>query len=404
MANSRKAALSSLPPLIIDTQPHKIFMAEEHVGSWNSAPAIMNAITRRPFRHWTRIVTVAFILLAGYLSLDFLSGFRGSPYLAPAGGEISAPEPPPTLSVNLVLASTQKDNLDWAHIVSIPNANMKLVPYVADDPNAPYHPPENKGNEAMIILTYLYEFYDDLPDISIFTHSSDSVWHNEEIFDLRIAPALDVLDLDEVVRRQYVNLKVSGYNGCPAWINTSITADSDGYSGLKEEEPFMKEIFEENFPGDPVPEIFGSACCSQFAVTKEAIRSKPREQYQRHRDWILNQQYPDNISGRLWEHLWAYIFLGRAVECPIEYKNLCRQYHICFESQADYERWTQMEKERLEYEMKKNDPDASKPVLEESTDRAMENTKFIIGNMKQGAITRGKSASLREKIAGDLPN
>jgi Protein of unknown function (DUF3431) len=369
-------------------------MAEmtEQAGVWNSA-AIMNAITRRPFRHWTRGLAVAFIIVVGWLSLDLYSGFRWSPYHAPPAAEPLKP-PPPT--VNLVLATTHADDLTWASNITI--ANMQTIPYVADDSNATYHPSANKGNEAMIILTYLYEFYDSLPDISIFTHSSDSAWHNDEIFDKRIAPALDLLDLDEVIRRQFVNLKISGHNGCPAWINTSI-GFSEGLSGLKQEEPYMKEVFEANFPGDPVPEIFGSACCSQFAVTREAIHRAPKEQYMRHIQWLLDQKYPNNISGRLWEHLWAYIFLGRAVECPEEYKNLCRQYHICFESARDWEHWNDLEKKRLEYEEKKNDPDAPHPVLEEADTRAHENEKFVITNMREGAVTRGKSRLLREKVA-----
>ncbi|TVY55608.1 hypothetical protein LCER1_G003210 [Lachnellula cervina] len=384
-------------------------MAEEQVGRRASAPAFLNAITRRSFRHWTRAVSVAFILVAGFLSLRFFSsGVHETPYLSSlTAGETStstntsAPEPPPNLSVNLVLASTKKDDIAWAHNVSISRADLKLIPYVADDPNAPYHPPKNKGNEAMIILTYLYEFYDDLPDISIFTHSTDFAWHNEELFDRRISPALDVLDLDEVVRRQYVNLKVSGHNGCPAWINTAITSiSSPGYSPYREEEPYMKEIFQENFPGDDVPPIFASACCSQFAVTKEMIRAKPREQYLRHREWLLNQQYPNNISGRLWEHLWAYIFLGRAVDCPVEYMNMCRQYHICFETQQSYERWVALEQEHIQYDERKNDPDLPNP--DEASVKDMENKKFVIANMKEGALTRGKSASLRAKIVGDL--
>lgn len=184
--------------------------------------------------------------------------------------------------------------------------------------------------------------------------------------------------------------------------------ESENYSKLKEEEPFMKEVFEANFPGDPVPEIWGSPCCSQFAVTKDAILAVPRAQFLAHIQWLQSQNYPNGISGRLWEHLWQYIFLGTAVECPVEYKALCRQYHICFETAEEWERWNGMEKERLEEQGKyeehmKEHPDDDRTSEEaKKADREREVHRFVIANMKAGAVTRGKSVVLREKVAKDL--
>jgi hypothetical protein len=59
----------------------------------------------------------------------------------------------------------------------------------------------------MMYLTYLYEFYDKLPDISIFTHGLDWPWHIDGALEYGTAYAIEHLDLDEVRRRQYMNFE-----------------------------------------------------------------------------------------------------------------------------------------------------------------------------------------------------
>jgi hypothetical protein len=81
----------------------------------------------------------------------------------------------------------------------------------------------------MMYLTYLYEFYDKLPDISIFTHGSDWFWHIDGVLEYSTAYAIEHLDLDEVRRRQYMNLRISWLRACPNWINTSVAIWSEGF-------------------------------------------------------------------------------------------------------------------------------------------------------------------------------
>lgn len=35
--------------------------------------------------------------------------------------------------------------------------------------------------------------------------------------------------------------------------------------------------------------------------------------------------------------MWQYLFLGKAVGCPLEHKAYCRLYHICFGGREEYE-------------------------------------------------------------------
>lgn len=308
-------------------------------------------------------------------------------------------------SVNLVLATMSYQTYEWTSKITVPNA--QLVPYVVDKPDAPFHTPENKGHEAMVYLTYLYEFYDDLPDITIFTHGQDGAWHMDGILEWSTAYAINNLDLDEVFRRQYVNLRISWENGCPDWINTTISAHSAEYDpGLKGEEIMMKSSFQQIFPNTTAPELLAQPCCAQFAVTKEAIRSVPRERYQESVKWLQKTNMEDNYSGRVWEHLWQYMFLQKAVDCPIEYKALCRTYHICFEKEEDWDAWKYLDQTRHELEQDLAD---LRIMRNRALTQRVKNLETKIDSIsrkvdpcKEKAIELGKSRRARNRIAGDL--
>ncbi|KUJ18698.1 uncharacterized protein LY89DRAFT_557500, partial [Mollisia scopiformis] len=243
-----------------------------------------------------------------------------------------APRGPPT--VNLVLATLAAKPHHWTESLTIPS--LAIIPYIADDPNAQYHPPANKGNEAISYLTYLHDFYDILPEISIFIHGSDSSWHIDGVLAHSTKEALNTLDLEEVRRRGYLNLRTSWANACPVWINTSIQIGDERYDEkLREEEPFMRAAIEAIFPNKKVPMALASPCCSQFAVTKERIRRIPKEQYKRAIDWLMSTELESKVSGRIWEHLWHWLFLGKDIDCPSEWRALCVWYHLCFEDEKD---------------------------------------------------------------------
>ena len=243
---------------------------------------------------------------------------------------------PGSPTVNLVVASVVGDDISWTSRISIPN--MAIVRYFTDDPKAQYHPVKPKGREALMYLTYLHDFYDKLPDISILIHAHENPWHVESMLKNNLSFALSHLDLAEVMRRRYVNLRVTWFNSCPDWINTSHT-ELD-FNEQKKEEPYMKQMFLDNFmPQESylgktleVPEIIAQPCCNQFAVTKEVIRTIPHSEFARYIDWLASTELTDYISGRFWEHSFQYLFTGKAVDCPVEYKAFCKTYHVCFEN------------------------------------------------------------------------
>ena len=216
---------------------------------------------------------------------------------------------------------------------------------------------------------------------------------------------LNNLDLDEVVRREYMSLSTSWLYACPNWINTSITLDSPKYTTLKREEPFVATAFTENFPGDPVPEIISGPCCSQFAVTRDAIRKVSKEQYASHITWLLGTSLDDDLSGRMWEHWWHYIFLGRTVDCPIEHKALCVGFHICFQDQSSYDDYKKLLKLKGEAEGKRKDMKKAKQVDTHQLNllnwkiRGLEEQ---LEDRRDAALAKGKNAGRRQAIARNI--
>jgi hypothetical protein len=318
--------------------------------------------------------------------------------------------------------SSSTEDYSWVKELRVPG--MAVIPYIADNTSAPHHAQRNKGHEAMMYHQYFFDFYDDLPDISILIHSQQLSWHVDGLLEQSMIFSLNHLDLAEVKRRQFLNLRVTWGIGCSTGsINTTRVNEE---SGSAPEQKEMQEVskficpccsllklfcirnessrldlrvvelqsilhfqadpiqaFRANFNVYDVPEILATPCCSQIAVTKERIRSIPREQYQHHIDWILNTNLPDSISGRTWgkayfytnspsfsigaekffpyfsanlvaEHMWQHLFLQKAIDCPVEHIAYCRLYHICFSGRVAYEEWIELNQGRqtLEKELK----------------------------------------------------
>ncbi|KAI0002689.1 hypothetical protein F4779DRAFT_127309 [Xylariaceae sp. FL0662B] len=302
-------------------------------------------------------------------------------------------------TVNLVLATLLHDDISWVQNITIPNLN--IIRYVSDRLDTEYHPPvPKKGREALIYHTYMHDFYDNLPDISILVHADENPWHVEDVLNSSMTFVLSHLDLDQVMQMQYFNLRVAWQDACPDWINTTTAlTEVDDH---KKEEPYMHEAFSENFGTNQVPEILGGPCCSQFAVTRDAVRRHPRSQYKMNMDWLVQTDWTDYIAGRVWEHMWPWLFKGEAVDCAIEWKAYCRMYHICFDAESR-DRVTSLESERKELKKKTE-------ILKELLDpqgglaarKRIEEIGIIMAAELEKALERGKSEAVRMNLLSDL--
>ncbi|KAK5123935.1 hypothetical protein LTR85_002132 [Meristemomyces frigidus] len=104
----------------------------------------------------------------------------------------------------------------------------------------------------------------------------------------------------------------------------------------KEAEAAIAGNWRQILPGEQLPDTIASQCCAQFAVTRQAILRRPKADYERMRQWLIDTLLVDDVSGRVFEKLWAYIFTGEAVHCPPPQQCACEYFGRCEERT-----WTQ---------------------------------------------------------------
>ena len=127
------------------------------------------------------------------------------------------------------------------------------------------------------------------------------------------------LQLSYVKEVGYTNLRCTWVIGCPNEVKPrldSTPADNEDYSRVRVEAAYA-EAHQQLFPNKEVPREVGAHCGAQFAVTREKILEKPRAEYQRIRQWLLETPLEDSVSGRILEYSWhsRSSLLGRSISC-----------------------------------------------------------------------------------------
>lgn len=234
-------------------------------------------------------------------------------------------------AVELVVASMKHENTSWIPQY-LPDWSHSI--YVTDDSSAALTVPKNKGREAMVYLTHIINNYDSLSPITIFFHAARFAWHNDDP-DYDGLATLRNLQLNHILSAGYVNLRCVWILGCPGEIwpkrdaleGSYIDAIRNGRTLTANR--IYKQAFEELMPGIGAPDLVGVSCCSQFAVSQETIRLRPREEYIRWRKWLLETELPDDLSGRVLEYTWHVIFGKDSVHCPDADHCYCKVYGLC---------------------------------------------------------------------------
>lgn len=246
----------------------------------------------------------------------------------------------------IVMAKTKAEDTDWVKD-NLPDWQRAI--YHMDDPEAPgLHPPINKGREAMAYLTYIVDFYTQLPSIMVFLHAHrngyPTAWHTDAANHDNV-DSVQNLRLDYVQRQGYANLRCIWSPGCPNEIQPFRQgADAEGRRAERAMETAWKFMFGsgdeiEEGNGKPysnttslplmVPGVLATPCCSQFAVSRDQVRKRPREEYIKFREWIVKTELDDDTSGRVLEYLW-HVFFGRDhVYCPDMNACYCDVYGQC---------------------------------------------------------------------------
>lgn len=239
----------------------------------------------------------------------------------------------------LVVGVTKTATPFW--LLKVPK-DWTIYRYVVDDPTAEYTVPKNEGREAMIYLTYIIDNYDNLPEFIVFAHGEYRSWHQPEPFTYILA----ALNLTAVAEHGWVNLRCTLEPSC-----TKVPVDSWAYTDnwswwsfvlramfahmYKEDDAWYPpdlETINDPYPMK-IPYSFASPCCAQFAVTKAAVLSKPRQFWIRAREPLLfpkDKWAPDLFEhladswhlGVGYERLWHYFFGAPAHTCLDE--DYCR--------------------------------------------------------------------------------
>ena len=199
-----------------------------------------------------------------------------------------------------------------------------------DDPNTEeLHLDRNHGREAIVYLKYIITHYDELNDITFFFHPSRYTWHNNLLLSEDSVESINRMNLDYVMQQGYVNTRCDHWPGCPAWITYSPSKAEHELDPHKLQDIFKPSLFKQLFPDEvDIPRFFAQPCCSQFAVSRDAIRSRPLKEYQRLHKWIHRELF-DQYTGRAMEMLWQYIFLRKGRYCPSMDECYCKQYNLC---------------------------------------------------------------------------
>jgi len=178
----------------------------------------------------------------------------------------------------IVVASTTKEETMWVH-EHFPDWQVNV--YVVDDTNADLTLLHNIGREAAVYLTYVINNYYNLPDTMVFLHADRYQWHNDDPMYDGVMPVKN-LQLDYVKKMGYTSLRCSWNPGCP--IGLRPTADEpDTQFGIKHA---YAEAFQQIFPDEVLPKEVGTACCAQFAITRDQIMKRKVWQYEAVREYV----------------------------------------------------------------------------------------------------------------------
>ncbi|KAG8627997.1 hypothetical protein KVT40_003870 [Elsinoe batatas] len=129
------------------------------------------------------------------------------------------------------------------------------------------------------------------------------------------------LQIPYVQTHGYANLRCNWELGCPdellPYRDWSLP---NAFQGKEIEYPEVERQFRSVwwglFNNTKVPETVAVGCCAQFAVSREKVLKRPREEYEWYLKYMNESVIEDKILGRVFEYLWHIIFGREAVHCP----------------------------------------------------------------------------------------
>lgn len=260
---------------------------------------------------------------------------------------------PRTIPVTAIIASVASD----APIKSQRGSGLRKgdsrIIYVADQPSSQNGLPQNKGNEAMVYLTYLIDHYENLPEVMMFMHSHRKSWHNNALLRRSSALTMNKLRPQAVLERGFVNLAcdkvlrraIKPLPGAPGPSILDLSREDweaeDGGSRLRSQSPREQhrqyaDLWHQLFPSpvhDEPPSSWEYFTGGQFTLSRELVHSLPLDRLHFLRDWILQTHLSSRSAGAVFETLWEAVFrngqFGNTTSFSTSVECYCELYGMC---------------------------------------------------------------------------
>ncbi|KXT05619.1 hypothetical protein AC578_5620 [Pseudocercospora eumusae] len=228
-------------------------------------------------------------------------------------------EDPPRKAI--VMGKLSSQDTTWVSELSDWESAIYIVDLPPNATSPSGHRTEiNKSKEALPYLTYIVENYSNFPETAVFVHAHRNgwpqAWHNDAK-DYDAINMITSLNTEYVQQQGYVNLRCKTDVGCPAEINLN----RDPPNPIKHAELAYPEIYGALFNLSvqdvkaQIP-IVATPCCAQFAVSREQVWKRSKEEYERFLALISEMEYDDETLGTVMEYMWHMIFGKDAVHCP----------------------------------------------------------------------------------------
>ncbi|OOF96765.1 hypothetical protein ASPCADRAFT_46340 [Aspergillus carbonarius ITEM 5010] len=193
---------------------------------------------------------------------------------------------------------------DWRHAI-----------YTRDDRRHPLSIPKNKGKASTVYLQYIIDHYNHLPATIVFLHNHRKPGHTE-FHDYGNVAAVNLLRRDFVQKNGFANLRCTTGSTTDAECGDVVRPVPREGIELTPVEREFPVVWERFFNNTNVPEVMATPYCGQFAVSREQVRKRSREEYIRYQQWVMESRLSDEEIEQLMGSLWHVIFGKEAVYCP----------------------------------------------------------------------------------------
>ena len=286
----------------------------------------------RSNKAWLVASSIATLLLLSWTSPVVRSAVWGLkvPFRQPG---LDIPHDTAGVRTALVIPKTRQDDIRWTRTLD-PEKFASFVYSMDAWPESQYLQPRSlRGREAAGYLSYILDHYDALPQFSLFIHAGRYQWHN----DLFLANkpddqllTLQNLRLAAIDAKGYVNMRCKHHPGCPVALNLRGPNKEKSQSWVPNADfvQVYTELF--NVSRDDAPDHLASACCAQFAVSRQRVLERPKEDYEHMLRWTQETDLLNDYAiGWMFEKIWHVLFRDEAISCPRVEQCRCDNFGWC---------------------------------------------------------------------------